>query len=567
MLSISCGMMMIASLLGYNRTSECVVDSDDISTAKAALVAESSHVSSLESEENVLSFPLYTGEGAERYRYFQKGKHAVIYDARDKRVCYSGGAVPFSDYLAKEDGLPLYLPNCSKGEFAVASPKGIWELDSHCYLDKSDLLSSIDRQTLSSNGGTWQKINPETTVMKHRARNGFYFEKLLGSHGDNKIGTCGIVATQILFGYYDTFSNDKIVPEQYDVVSTESAKTIADFERSPATDRADSSNVFHDALIKFSADHGWNKTGTNTTVNDLRKLVDGYMNYTGVEHKIGWVEGNWSDIHSNACMNTIESSINAGRPVIVGAAGHAFVAYGYDDNYLYAHTGWGYVGRTPWSTIKTGPLHPNGHPFMIDVNSIPTHLHSDNYHVVSGAKNIYLCPCGHEMRRMNVSPWVFGFTGSSSDCYSGESTTIDQAEVLGIRHNSGYKDNRFFMQASGTATSCFRFTLTKPNTSTGLELRKAIVPFAAWSDSDYIADSECIFRAYYIERDLSSTILVDDILRDKDLPNNRYKMQNYTFDIPNGKVGIEFDFSLRSKTDTKMRTIAFDTMTFEYGGY
>ena len=46
-----------------------------------------------------------------------------------------------------------------------------------------------------------------------------YFDNLTTNHGHNTIGSCGYVAIDMLLCYYDTYLNDNIVPEQYDVMA------------------------------------------------------------------------------------------------------------------------------------------------------------------------------------------------------------------------------------------------------------------------------------------------------------------------------------------------------------
>ena len=45
------------------------------------------------------------------------------------------------------------------------------------------------------------------------------------------------------------------------------------------------------------------------------------------------------------------NAINQNRPVYCSDSGHIVVAYGYDDEYVYGQTGWGYVAKTLWSTF------------------------------------------------------------------------------------------------------------------------------------------------------------------------------------------------------------------------
>lgn len=46
-----------------------------------------------------------------------------------------------------------------------------------------------------------------------------YYDNLTYNFGMNYKGSCGYVAIGMLLSYYDTFLNDSIIPEQYDLVS------------------------------------------------------------------------------------------------------------------------------------------------------------------------------------------------------------------------------------------------------------------------------------------------------------------------------------------------------------
>lgn len=50
-----------------------------------------------------------------------------------------------------------------------------------------------------------------------------YFYNLRSNFGENKVGTCGYVAVGMLLSYFDTFWDDRIVPEEYETTATISA--------------------------------------------------------------------------------------------------------------------------------------------------------------------------------------------------------------------------------------------------------------------------------------------------------------------------------------------------------
>lgn len=96
--------------------------------------------------------------------------------------------------------------------------------------------------------------------------------------------------------------------------------------------------------------------------------------------RIERVEDNWSDTTNNNCSNHLKEAIDANKPVFVGAAGHATVAFAYDDNYVYVHSRWEDIRRTPWAAYDTNFFDFFGGPHTVDVTVFSTnHYYSDTY--------------------------------------------------------------------------------------------------------------------------------------------------------------------------------------------
>ena len=67
-----------------------------------------------------------------------------------------------------------------------------------------------------------------------KSRLTYYFSNLLENFGNNQVGTCEYVAIGEVLTYCDTFFNDDIVPETYDVIS-EANSTDEALENSPGS--------------------------------------------------------------------------------------------------------------------------------------------------------------------------------------------------------------------------------------------------------------------------------------------------------------------------------------------
>ena len=70
---------------------------------------------------------------------------------------------------------------------------------------------------------------------KHlKGRLKYYFQNLKQNFGNNQMGSCGYVSVASMLTYFDTFYNDDIVPENYDVIS-EANSTDEALENSPGS--------------------------------------------------------------------------------------------------------------------------------------------------------------------------------------------------------------------------------------------------------------------------------------------------------------------------------------------
>lgn len=248
-----------------------------------------------------------------------------------------------------------------------------------------------------------------------------YFNCLKTNMGENYKGSCGYVALGMLLSYYDTFLNDDIIPEQYDVVSFGSETDMIARHNSPgiyndvitASDCAvyNKTNVYdlsaseyfnfiskqvdyslHAKLISIGETAGnynykSDKNPAGTTHSDRELTLISYLRWAGFsanDFSIVGKERSSAGIltSSDDVKKFVKSYIDKGYPVLVGlenidtGARHACIAYSYDDNDVYLNMGWsGGNEHVPVS------LRYNRYNSAIIIDWKLAHEHTNNYAV------------------------------------------------------------------------------------------------------------------------------------------------------------------------------------------
>ncbi|MDE5714916.1 MAG: C10 family peptidase [Anaeroplasmataceae bacterium] len=274
--------------------------------------------------------------------------------------------------------------------------------------------------------------------------NSFYFQNLNSYHGLNDSNICTIIATQIALGYYDTFQNDTIVDEEFDLlgVSYNNSRFVKDFTQSPGTGTTWGNQGFRDYLVNLTTEvigHSPANEGMYTT--EQIKLIRRYLNDKNIEYTLNTSEGNWGDHITNRAKKVIKNTIDAGRPVLTNGTGHSTIAYGYDDNYVYVHTGWGHVAATPWSTFTSG-FFGNGFDLgAIDIIITAPHWHSDNYY--SSTYDEYYCPDGCKFTKDSMDPENYGYAGAYYPNEVTDTIIVGDLRFNTIRKRCGYIENEY----------------------------------------------------------------------------------------------------------------------------
>lgn len=264
--------------------------------------------------------------------------------------------------------------------------------------DNNLRASFVENKNLSNqiNITNSYSINSELPSSKY-IENSFYIDNLLYNIGDNSgsySGTCGFVALEIILSYYDTFLNDNVIPDEYDVevshtFSSFDSISLESYAASPGVD-----NNFHAYLIQLALDNGYiEEDDYSFDTDNYYSFIDDYFNQIGLNVTIDENTSLFGKI------NFIKQAINLNFPVKVSIRGedtsnslgdltHAVVAYGYDEDGIYAHFGW-QMSYTINFNINNYAF---AHVLYFQVNE--SHVCSDNYEWSANGCTGTVCPCG-----------------------------------------------------------------------------------------------------------------------------------------------------------------------------
>lgn len=239
-----------------------------------------------------------------------------------------------------------------------------------------------------------------------------YFDNLTSNFGYNENGSCGFIAVGMVLSYYDTYWNDNIIPEQYDVPCYATTGDFLSRRNSPGirddADELDSNgnpielnteNDFHLKLLSMANDaHAYGRNFPNTYQFHRVNLLNYYL-----ENVVKLKKGYDYDIEAVTCevedsdqcyvgqsdgterQKTIEW-IKEGYPVIVAMetyyGGHIVVAYDYDEkeDEIYAHLG--FPGKTHEKLSEAAKIYGSLGSAMclkFKANHYPKKPATDNY--------------------------------------------------------------------------------------------------------------------------------------------------------------------------------------------
>ena len=291
----------------------------------------------------------------------------------------------------------------------------------------------------------------------------YYFNNLTDNFGNNIKGSCTYIAFAMLLSYYDTYWDDTIIPESYDMITMLSNNQLTLDVESPGIYTENSSLVwssmstanYYQVVEQYSNAHfhlkliqmGKEKFGhyrfdnpsspCGLTFSQLSELMSYYL-YDYMDFDISKIS--YTSTQTNVRQFVIDN-IQDGKPVLVrmgstsvSGIGHAFILYDYDEtnDELYGHWGWK-LGGYKFEHIKlsTTPYDDFWDATVLNVsdehNCSNNFKYSDEYDYLET-----YCPCVHNMhaRHYHTSDsWTY-YNNSlhRGTCSCGE--LIEKAHVI-----------------------------------------------------------------------------------------------------------------------------------------
>ncbi len=461
---------------------------------------------------------LYTFSGENRYYDLEWENGFLIFDKKNQKITE----------LSMCSNSPYYEYIESFKIYDEAS------YDKYCaYYDYDFINVLTGKKVLSSQITRTQEKNPKDYYIKrlpgddaHLVSNSFYFTKLGTMHADNYQDTCSLVATEVILGYYDTFLTDKMVDEKYDIISDEKIDSddIMLFEQSPGVDSIDYGfNRFHDYLIGLSRDICGIEPVGGMTPEETVNVIKAYLNRKNINYELNYSEGNFIDTLMQTAISLIKSAIDAGRPLIVGTKEHSTVAYGYDNDYVYVVTGWGYAAAASWDIFRADLSN------LYDVSAIDIkftnlveHCHSNNYYSLS--TNNYICPCGMLFKEKRINPSEYHFEEQYYFYNKSQKIMYDDLMIDTNRLRTGFiKDRTINLspKRQGAGEAYLEYKFDKP-------IERVSFDLAFWSTSEGVSssDSSAVFQ---YKNSSGEWVTYLDLLNEAHLPFDRYNPKNYIF--------------------------------------
>ncbi len=324
----------------------------------------------------------------------------AILDRESLCMVETGNGKPYSS----ETACKIYSNSAFGPHYFETDGTQIWEPSN------SALKVSVSNVGTCENGFNYDAITSASEIPSnaHKCDNYEYFINLKDHHGFNRSSICTLIANEILLGYYDTFYDDSFVPEKWDKVSLAYGSEVSwkSWNYSPGTGKetTNGGEVEDNRMRDYMLDYCVKNVSSSIEEDGLNclnqvKILKNHVETQGVGYELTCVEGNLYDSINNRNQSLIKSTIDSGRPIIANGGKHSTVAFAYDDNYVYVHSGWGSYGKTPWTTYISWSLSCT--PSSIDLKPTGNHVHSNNYYNVS--KKRYYCPCGYYSNAYSVS--------------------------------------------------------------------------------------------------------------------------------------------------------------------
>lgn len=271
-------------------------------------------------------------------------------------------------------------------------------------------------------------VDSEDTDNVDESRRDFkyeYFRGLTDNFGENVFNSCGYVAIGQLLSYYDTYLDDDIIDEKYDIQSFGDGFDMISRHNSPGvlndppivglTGKNSSllylnylksvrDQSFQAELICQGNELGYFNTSYSidnccrTNFEQRMELLDYYLAPKDITYDFVYIDSQGESSKSDEVRKFTIEQIKKGNPVLLNigyffksGGGHVAIAYDYDEkkDEVYCHMGWhdgSDTHQTPESVKK--PCYYGA--LIIDFDS-SSHRHSNNYVVFDGDNSKGYC--------------------------------------------------------------------------------------------------------------------------------------------------------------------------------
>lgn len=271
-------------------------------------------------------------------------------------------------------------------------------------------------------------VDSEDTDNVDESRRDFkyeYFRGLTDNFGENVFNSCGYVAIGQLLSYYDTYLDDDIIDEKYDIQSFGDGFDMISRHNSPGvlndppivglTGKNSSllylnylksvrDQSFQAELICQGNELGYFNTSYSidnccrTNFEQRMELLDYYLAPKDITYDFVYINSKGDSSKSDEIRKFTIEQIKKGNPVLLNigyfnnsSGGHVAIAYDYDEkkDEVYCHMGWhdgSDTHQTPESVKK--PCYYGA--LIIDFDS-SSHRHSNNYVVFDGDNSKGYC--------------------------------------------------------------------------------------------------------------------------------------------------------------------------------
>lgn len=283
-----------------------------------------------------------------------------------------------------------------------------------------------------------------------------YFYNLRENFSDNKFGTCSYISLENLLSYFDTFYNDDIVPEKYEINTnniTTSPETYNDKNDLLNVSFQEARNYYLDKkeetligkLISIGVDklnYGLSLTPLQT-INILKLYLKSEVNMIeGVDYNINIYNG----LNNNLCRSWIINEIQFGKIVVSNIAkveyigmneyetsSHSTISYDYNQELdeIYMHYGY-HSGDV--NTYRAGMeifdssgelMIYNKYKTCFSVSFNTGHKHSDRYSLfLDDKKHISYCPCNYSIESYHNYDYFESDIGMCNECLHTSQITI-----------------------------------------------------------------------------------------------------------------------------------------------